>query len=91
MHDEPTSGTNLSGRLGPRVPQRDVAQVAAGEPIPIALRAVEPPNINQSALWTAAAAALPISAPSWPHEHDAASVRPSSSTPWSGRWRPTVQ
>ena len=53
MHDEPTSGTNLSGRLGPRVPQRDVAQVAAGEPIPIALRAVEPPNINQSALWTA--------------------------------------
>jgi hypothetical protein len=53
MHEEPTSGTNLSGRLGPRVPQRDVAQVAASEPIPIALRAVEPPNINQSALWTA--------------------------------------
>ena len=53
MHDEPTPGTNLSGRLGPRVPQRDVAQVAAGEPIPIALRAVEPPNSNQSALWTA--------------------------------------
>ena len=50
MHDEPTSGTNLSGRLGPRVPQRDVAQVAAGEPIPIALRRRAPEHQSVGAL-----------------------------------------
>jgi hypothetical protein len=64
MHDEPTSGTNLSGRLGPRVPQRDVAQVAAGEPIPVALRAVEPPNINQSA--RSSCTSGDTASPSWP-------------------------
>jgi len=57
MNDKPTwpasHTTNLSERLGLRVPLREVTKVAGGEPLPVALRAVEPPNINESALFTA--------------------------------------
>ena len=57
MNDKPTwpasHTTNLSERLGPRVPLCEVAKVAGGEPLPVALRAVEPPNINELALFTA--------------------------------------